>query len=57
MSLEEAASEVAIPKKSLDDYLLQLKMGRQFGFNFNEHKNDRIGVLRKYNSKVKSMYQ
>ena len=56
MSLEDAATEVEIPKKSLDDYLLQLKMGRQFGFNFNEHKNDRIGVLRKYNTKVKLMY-
>ena len=31
-------------------------MGRQFGFNYNEHKNDRIGVLRKYNFNLKKMY-
>eukprot|EP00347_Sterkiella_histriomuscorum_P008517 403344799 len=50
-SLEDAASKVGISKKSLDDYFLQLKNGQRNGFNFNEHKNDKIGILRAYNKK------
>ena len=37
-----------ISKKTLDDYLSQIKKGRKFGFNFNEHKNEKIGVLREF---------
>jgi hypothetical protein len=48
-SLEDAANEVKISKKSLDDYLLQLRNGRKYGFNFNEHKDDKIGILRAFN--------
>jgi len=48
MSLEDAAARVGISKKSLDDYLLQLRFGRKFGFNFNIHKEDKVGVLRGY---------
>ena len=48
-SLEEAAKKVGISKKSLDDYFLQLKNGKQNGFNFNEHKDDKIGILRNWN--------
>jgi len=48
-SLEEAAKQVGISKKSLDDYFLQLKNGKTNGFNFNEHKNDKIGILRNWN--------
>ena len=48
-SLEEAAKKVGISKKSLDDYFLQLKNGKLNGFNFNEHKNDKIGILRNWN--------
>jgi hypothetical protein len=40
---------VGISKKSLDDYFLQLKNGKLNGFNFNEHKNDKIGILRNWN--------
>ena len=53
LSLEEAALKVSISKKSLDDYFLQLKNGQKNGFNFNEHKNDKIGILRAYNKKNK----
>ena len=35
-------------KKSLDDYLLQLRFGKKYGFNFQEHKNDKVGVLRSF---------
>jgi hypothetical protein len=33
-SLEDAARLVGISKKSLDDYLLQLRFGRMYGFEF-----------------------
>lgn len=48
LSLYEAASRVGIPKKSLDDYLLQIKLGKSYGFNYNKHKDDNIGVLRAF---------
>ncbi|CAG9326850.1 unnamed protein product [Blepharisma stoltei] len=55
MTLEEAATQVGISKKSLDDYLLQLRFGRKFGFNFEEHKNDKVGILRAYVKKYKQI--
>lgn len=56
-SLDQAAKMVGISKKSLDDYLLQLRLGRKFGFNFNQNKTKKVGVLRAFvknhkNSKV-----
>jgi hypothetical protein len=53
LTLEEAAKKVGISKKSLDDYLIQLRNGRNLGFNFNEHQNDKIGVLRSFVKKHK----
>jgi len=34
LSLDEAAQRVGVAKKSLDDYLLQIRFARRFGFNF-----------------------
>eukprot|EP00826_Nyctotherus_ovalis_P065253 TRINITY_DN9586_c0_g2_i2.p4 TRINITY_DN9586_c0_g2~~TRINITY_DN9586_c0_g2_i2.p4 ORF type:complete len:108 (-),score=40.22 TRINITY_DN9586_c0_g2_i2:152-475(-) len=48
LSLNEAAEKVGVPKKSLDDYYLQLRMGKSYGFNFEAHKNDNFGVLRTF---------
>ena len=45
-SLDKAAELVGVSKKSLDDYLLQIRLGRKYGFNFNENKYKKIGVLR-----------
>ncbi|CAG9315074.1 unnamed protein product [Blepharisma stoltei] len=56
MTLEEAATKVGISKKSLDDYLLQLRFGRKFGFNFQEHKDDKVGILRAYVKKCKTLH-
>jgi len=39
---------VGISKKSLDDYLLQIRFGKILGFDFVKHKNANIGVLRKF---------
>lgn len=53
-SLEDAAQKVGISKKSLDDYLLQLRYGKKYGFDFNQHKEDKIGVLRAFVKKHKA---
>ena len=47
-SLDQAAKMVGISKKSLDDYLLQLRLGRKYGFNFNQYKTKKVGVLRAF---------
>lgn len=47
-SLEDAANKVGVSKKSLDDYLLQLRFGKKFGFDFQRHKDDKVGVLRSF---------
>ena len=33
-------------KKTLDDYLLQIRNGKRYGFNFHKRKNEKIGELR-----------
>jgi hypothetical protein len=55
LTLEEAAERVGISKKSLDDYLIQLRIGKIYGFNFNEHKNEKVGALRAFVKKQKSL--
>jgi hypothetical protein len=52
-SLEEAAVCVGLSKKSLDDYLLQIRFAKKFGFDFERHKHDNIGVLRQFVKKMK----
>ena len=47
-SLDDAAKIISISKKSLDDYLLQLRLGRKFGFDFNLNKNCKVGILRSF---------
>jgi hypothetical protein len=47
-SLDQAAKMIDISKKSLDDYLLQLRLGRKYGFDFNLNKNSKVGVLRTF---------
>lgn len=39
MPLEKAANEVGISKKTLDDYLLQIRCGKKYGFDFNKYKD------------------
>lgn len=48
MSLERAADKVGVSKKSLDDYLAQLRAGRQFGYDFNTNKDKKVGDLRRF---------
>lgn len=37
-----------LAKKTLDDYFYQIKQGEFYGFDFDLHQNERIGVLRKF---------
>lgn len=43
MSLVEAAETLKMSKKSLDDYLMILRSAKQWGFDFDKHKNGHIG--------------
>lgn len=53
VSLQEAAKLIGISKKSLDDYYYQLRLGEQHNFNFEEHLDSKIGVLRAFVRKHK----
>lgn len=48
MPLNDAARKVNITKKTLDDYLLQIRCGKRYGFDFNANRNEKIGKLRSY---------
>lgn len=45
-TLEEAADKVGVAKKTLDDYLLQIRAGKALGFDFNGNSGAKVGVLR-----------
>jgi len=47
-SLEQAAKLIGIPKKTLEDYFLQIRIGRTNGFNFNKFSEFDIGFLRSF---------
>ena len=47
-SLEDAAEMVGIAKKTLDDYLLQIRAGHQYNFDFEAYREARVGILRKF---------
>jgi hypothetical protein len=48
MPLDQAANKVKISKKTLDDYLLQIRCGKRYGFDFNKYQDERIGKLRSF---------
>ena len=56
-SLEDAAAKVGVSKKSLDDYLLLLRFGKKYGFDFQKHRNEKVGVLRGYVKEQKNKQQ
>ena len=53
MSLQEAAQNVNMSKKTLDEYYNQIKEGKKFGFDFNKYKRDKVKVLRGFVKKKK----
>lgn len=48
MDLDASANEIGIVKKTLDDYLLQIRNGKRYGFNFHKRRSDKIGQLRTF---------
>ncbi|CAD8073545.1 unnamed protein product [Paramecium sonneborni] len=48
MSLDKAAEKVGISKKTLDDYLLQIRYGKRYGFDFKKNSNEGISKLRQF---------
>lgn len=54
MTLAESAKLVGLPKKSLDDYYYQLRMGQKYGFDYHGHMMERIGALRSFLKKYKT---
>lgn len=48
VTLEEAAKRVGVPKKTLDDYYAQVKLAKEYGFDFQAHMDLKIGTLRKF---------
>ena len=52
-SLNEAALMLGMSKKSLDDYLLQVRHGLKKGFNFKENLLKSVGTLRSFNKMTK----
>ncbi|KAM3141868.1 hypothetical protein pb186bvf_005954 [Paramecium bursaria] len=48
MPLDKAADRVHIQKKTLDDYLLQIRYGKRYGFDFNKYQKEGISKLRQF---------
>ncbi|KRX04685.1 hypothetical protein PPERSA_09477 [Pseudocohnilembus persalinus] len=58
ISLEKAAEIIGISRKTLDDYCLQIRKGKECGFDYVKNKNAKMGELRQFvkeNSHVKNM--
>lgn len=47
-TLESAARELGINRKTLDDYADQLKKGEFFSFDFERYRHEKIGFLRQF---------
>ena len=56
-TLEDSAKLIGISKKSLDDYLLQIRYGRKFGFDFEANKDSKVGVLRSFVNEKRSAFK
>lgn len=48
LNLDQAANQIGISRKTLDDYYLQLRRAEQLGFDFEKNKNEKMGHLRKF---------
>lgn len=45
----QAATFINVPKKTLDDYMREVRMGHRNGFDFDQNSSKRFGVLRAFN--------
>lgn len=53
-SLTDAAQKVGISRKTLDEYLHLINMGRKYGFKFSARQDEKVGQLRLFVSKAKT---
>ena len=51
---DDISEKINIPKKTLQDYLKQIKDARKTHFDFNKYKNKKISFLRKHNRNNKN---
>jgi hypothetical protein len=56
-SREKAAKILKVPKKSLDDYLLYLRKGKFYGFDYKSYKFELFGVVRQFVNRAKQQDQ
>jgi hypothetical protein len=47
-TLEAAAKEVGVAKKTLDDYKTQIRLGKNYNFDFDKNRYEKIGILRNF---------
>ena len=52
-TLQEAAREIGISKKTLDDYYNHIQTASQFKFNFEKFHEMKVGILRKFVKAIK----
>ena len=52
-TLENAAKKLKMPKKSLDDYYLFVRLGRKYKFDFKNNLKAKFGTLRQFVRKAK----
>jgi len=55
IGLGQSAAILGLSKKSLDDYLLQIRCGAKLGFDFEFHKYSKVGVLRSFVKKQRKL--
>ena len=48
-TLEAAAKEIGVAKKTLDDYKTQIRLGKNNNFDFDKNRYEKIGILRNFN--------
>lgn len=53
MTLVDAARNMGISKKSLDDYFCQLRLGELYDFDFKKHIDEKMRVLRAHIKKYR----
>ena len=56
-TLETAAKEIGIAKKTLDDYKTQIRLAEEFKFDFNKNHLMKLGTLRNFNREVAARRQ
>ena len=52
--LDTAALKLRWKRKSLDDYLSQMRQAKFFGFDFDEHADQNFGIVRSFVRKMKN---